>query len=377
MAGAFLRSGDRVVRPRPLSQRKKGGTIYRQARVALRREAGKVSAAIFTSELTKRFARTSGYRDLLPFRKRQWATAVERVNLEIHSGEFFGLLGPNGAGKTTLIKLLCCLVLPTSGTASIYGNDILKKEQTVKKLVGLVNAEERSFYWRLTGRENLNFYASLYHLPRYESRQRINELLNVVGLDKDADIRFQNYSTGMRQKMAIIRGLLSEPKVLFVDEPTRSLDHVSAQSVRSFLKEKVVVEKKTIVLATHNLTEAEQLCDRVAIMDHGQIITMGSVKKLRSIFQTYEKCRLQVRNFPESVLSQLAHIEGVLACNLTRNDNEGPTLELNITNHEQVLPRLLQIIINNGAEVYNCQLQEMPLQEIFTYALKSGLKREE
>jgi ABC-2 type transport system ATP-binding protein len=335
-----------------------------------------MSTAISTFELTKKFARTSGYRDILPFRKKQWVTAVEKVNLDIQPGEFFGLLGPNGAGKTTLIKLLCCLVLPTSGTASVYGNDILKKEQAVKTLVGLVNAEERSFYWRLTGRENLRFYASLYHLPRQESRERIDELLKVVGLDKDADIRFQNYSTGMRQKMAIIRGLLSEPKLLFVDEPTRSLDPVSAQSVRAFLKEKVVVEKKTIVLATHNLTEAEQLCDRLAIMDHGRVIALGSVKELRSIFQTHEKCRLQVRNFPETILAQLEGIEGVLGCDLNKDGKEGPTLELKIINREQVLPRLLQIIINNGAEVYNCQLQELPLEEIFTYALKSGRQEE-
>jgi ABC-2 type transport system ATP-binding protein len=333
-----------------------------------------MSAAISTYELTKKFARTSGYRDLLPFRNKQWVTAVEKVSLEIQPGEFFGLLGPNGAGKTTLIKLLCCLVLPTSGTGSVYGNDVLKKEQAVKRLVGLVNAEERSFYWRLTGRENLRFYASLYHLPRQESRQRIDELLNVVGLDKDADMRFQNYSTGMRQKMAIIRGLLSEPKVLFVDEPTRSLDPVSAHSVRSFLKEKVVIEKKTIVLATHNLTEAEQLCDRLAIMDHGQMIALGTVKELRAIFQTYEECRLQVGNLPEAVLPQLERIEGVLGCDLTRDGDEGLMLKLKISNRARVLPRLLQVIVSNGAEVYDCQLQELPLEEIFTHALKSGRK---
>jgi ABC-2 type transport system ATP-binding protein len=331
-----------------------------------------MTTAVSTSDLTKRYSRTAGYRDLLPFRTKRWVTAVENVNLDIQPGEFFGLLGPNGAGKTTLIKLLCCLVLPTSGSASVFGNDILKKEQIVKNLVGLVSSEERSFYWRLTGRENLNFYASLYHLPGQVGRQRINELLNVVGLEKDADIRFQNYSTGMRQKMAIIRGLLSGPSLLFVDEPTRSLDPVSAQSVRAFLKEKVVLEKKTIVLATHNLVEAEQLCDRLAIMDHGRVIALGSVKELRAVFQTHEECRLQVGNITESVLPQLECIQGVLDCTLVRDGKDGPTLELKITNREKVLPRLLQIIINNGAEVYNCQLKELPLEEIFSYALKSG-----
>lgn len=335
-----------------------------------------MSAAISTVDLVKKFPRSSGYRDLLPFRKKQWVTAVENMSLDIQEGEFFGLLGPNGAGKTTFIKLLCCLVLPSSGKARVFGHDILKEEQTVKKLVGLVTAEERSFFWRLTGRENLQFYASLYHLSGQQARKRIDELLNLVDLDKAADIRFQNYSTGMRQKLAIARGLLSEPKVLFVDEPTRSLDPVSAQSVRSFLKGKVVVEKKTVVLATHNLSEAEQLCDRLAIMDHGRVIALGTVKELRALFQTYEECRLQVRHLPEAVLTQLERIDGVLGCQLTRNGNEGLTLELKISNRSQVLPRLLQTIMDNGAEVYNCQLKELPLEDIFTHALKSGERRE-
>jgi ABC-2 type transport system ATP-binding protein len=329
-----------------------------------------MSTAIGINNLTKRFARTSGYRDLMPFRKKQWVTAVENISLEIQPGEFFGLLGPNGAGKTTLIKLLCCLVLPTSGKAQILGHDTLKDEQTVKKLVGLVSAEERSFYWRLTGRENLEFYASLNNLPGKRAGQRINELLNLVGMFKEADMRFQTYSTGMRQKLAIARGLLGDPQVLFVDEPTRSLDPVSAQSVRSFLKEKVLREKKTIVLATHNLSEAEQLCDRLAIMNHGQVIALGSVKELRALFQTHEECRLEVRHFTGEVLPQLLSIEGVIDCRPGRNDGEDITLEIKMTNRPQVLPRLLQILINSGAEVTNFQLKELPLDEIFNYALK-------
>jgi ABC-2 type transport system ATP-binding protein len=333
-----------------------------------------MSTAISTSELTKVYARSSGYRDLLPFRKKRLVTAVEKVSLDIQPGEFFGLLGPNGAGKTTLIKLLCCLVLPTSGNASVFGNDIQKKEQAVKRLVGMVSSEERSFFWRLTGRENLRFYASLYQLSNQESQRRINELLQVVGLDKEADVRFHTYSTGMRQKLAIIRGLLSEPKVLFVDEPTRSLDPISAQSVRAFLKEKATTEKKTIVLATHNLTEAEQLCDRLAIMDHGRVIALGSVKELRAVFQTHEECQLEVRNFPEAVLAQLEKLDGVIDCKLTADGNERMTLEVKLSNRERALPRLLHIIIDNGAEVYDCRLRELPLEEIFTYALKSGEK---
>jgi len=328
--------------------------------------------ALRISDLTKRFPRTSGYRDLLSFRNRKWITAVDGVRLDIEEGELFGLLGPNGAGKTTLIKLLCCLVLPNSGTAQVFGHDILKEESAVKKLVGLVSAEERSFYWRLTGRENLRFYASLYHLPRRQAAKRIEELLDLVGLVAEGNIRFQNYSTGMRQKLAIARGLLSEPKVLFVDEPTRSLDPVSAQAIRRFLKEKVAGGGKTVVLATHNLNEAEQLCDRLAIMNHGRVNSSGSVPELRALFQTQEKCELKAKHFSESILSQLRLIDGVLNGNITDQGDGIATVELMISKREEVLPYILQIMVNSGAEVCDCQMRALTLDEIFVHALHSG-----
>jgi len=332
--------------------------------------------AIDTISLSKKFPRTSGYRDLLPFRKREWVRAVENVDLEIREGEFFGLLGPNGAGKTTLIKMLCCLVLPSSGTGQVFGHDIQKEEQAVKNLVGLVSAEERSFYWRITGRENLRFYASLYHLPGRQAKSRIDELLELVGLTDKADVRFQNYSTGMRQKLAIARGLLSDPRVLFVDEPTRSLDPVSAQAVRSFLKEKVIGKGTTVILATHNLGEAEQLCDRLAIMNRGKLNALGSVRELRSIFQTQEKCELELRNFSDSVLEQLSLIDGVAECRTTNRNDGVASLELMIYNRSTVLPQIMQILVDSGAEVCNCQLGELPLEEIFIHALGSSTGEE-
>ncbi len=331
-----------------------------------------MTAAITTTDLTKKFPRSSGYRDFFRLRKKEWVTAVEGVSLEIQQGEFFGLLGPNGAGKTTLIKMLCCLVLPNSGTARVLGSDVVREEQVVKNLVGLVSSEERSFFWRLTGRENLLFYAALYRLSGQAASRRIDELLNLVGLEKDADMRFQNYSTGMRQKLAIVRGLLSEPKVLFVDEPTRSLDPISAQAVRSFLREKVANRDKTVVLATHNLTEAEQLCDRLAILDRGHVAAMGTVKELRSLFQTHEECHLELGGFPRAILSLLNNIEGVIDCQVSKNGHDPTVLDLKIVNREVVLPRLLRTIVESGAQVYQCQLKELPLEEIFTYALGKG-----
>ncbi len=333
--------------------------------------------AINTKNLSKRFPRTSRYRDLLPFRKKQWVTAVEDVSIDIEEGEFFGLLGPNGAGKTTLIKMLCCLVLPESGKAQVFGNDVIKNEQAVKKLVGLVSAEERSFYWRLTGRENLQFFASLYDIPRQQARTRIEELLNLLELSDKGDVRFQHYSTGMRQKLAIARGLLSEPRLLFVDEPTRSLDPVSAQAVRRFLKENLSGEGKTIILATHNLTEAEQLCDRLVIMNHGRVNALGSVKELRSVFQKKEKCELKVRNLSGVIIADLSRIEGVLDCRITGQQDGVSDLEMMISKRAAVLPRVLEVMVNSGAEVCDCHLGELPLEDIFVHALRDKATGEE
>ncbi len=330
--------------------------------------------AIETSNLTKRFPRSVGYRDLLPkfIRDRQWITAVEDVSLEVREGELFGLLGPNGAGKTTLMKMLCTLILPTSGRAMVYRHDVVNEEQTVKELVGLISAEERSFYWRLTARQNLEFYASLYQLPRRQMEKRIDELLSLVGLTEEADIRFQNYSTGMRQRMAIARGLLSEPRVLFIDEPTRSLDPISARSVRIFLREKVIGAGRTAILATHNMSEAERLCDRVAIMDRGHIIAVGSIQELRSIFQGQEGCELEVRHFSDSLMPLLRLIDGVLDCRKTAQQDGITSLNLKLSNRSRVLPEVWQLIFYGGGEVCGCYLKELPLEEIFVSVLEEA-----
>lgn len=226
--------------------------------------------AIQTNGLTKEFTR--GKKNTL---------AVNNVGLEVEDGELFGLLGPNGAGKTTLIKILCCLILPTKGKAQVAGIDIVKNEDKAKSVIGLVSGEERSFYWRLTGRQNLHFFSSLYNLPGAQARERINKLLDYLEI-KEADKRFQEYSTGTKQRLAIARGLLHDPGIIFMDEPTKSLDPIAADNLRKFIKEKLVGEqKKTVFFATHNLKEAHELCSRLALMDKGEVKASGTVAQLR------------------------------------------------------------------------------------------------
>lgn len=208
---------------------------------------------------------------------------MDGVDLSIRKGEVFGILGPNGAGKTTLIKILCTLILPTEGEARVDGFDVVKESGKVRESIGLVTTDERSFYWRLTGRQNLEFFASLHNFYSDDARDMVDELLGVVDLKFAADERFLNYSAGMKQRMAIARGLLNDPSVLFMDEPTRSLDPGAAQGLRNFIKEEIVRERgKTIFISTHNLEEAEQLCDRVAIFDDGRIKVVGSPNDLKA-----------------------------------------------------------------------------------------------
>lgn len=236
-----------------------------------------MSCAVQTKKLTKYFVRKP------LFGKKDVIKAVDHVNLCIRQGELFGLVGPNQAGKTTLIKLLCTLILPTEGEVQINGYDISSQQDNVKASVGLVTGEDRSFYWRLTGRQNLAFFASLYGLCRNEAKKKVRELLGFLEIEKEADVTFQKYSSGIKQRMGIARSLLHDPKLLFMDEATKSLDPHAAHKLRMFIKEEMVQKrKKTVILTTHQMAEAEEICDRIAIMQEGRIEAVGTMEELRN-----------------------------------------------------------------------------------------------
>ena len=220
--------------------------------------------AVETKKLTKFFGRSA-------------TLALDEVDLEVPAGEVFALLGPNGAGKTTLIKILCSLILPDGGEASVYGLDVVKNPAEVRSLLSLVVGEERSFYWRLTGRQNLEFFAALYNLPRKTARQRIEEAAFTLGLE-DLEKRYQEYSTGMKQRLALARSLLHDAKLIFMDEPTRSLDPNAAAKLRELMR------KRTVFFTTHQIQEAQSLADRIAILDKGKIKACGTLKELQCQF---------------------------------------------------------------------------------------------
>jgi len=236
---------------------------------------------IETFSLTKKFSALNDYRALLRFRRQETLTAVNSVSLQIQAGELFGLLGANGAGKTTFIKLLSTLILPTAGRAVIGGYDVVAQAPAVKAMIGWVDTQERSLFWRLTGRQNLAFFAALYGLPRAQVNARITEVLALVELTEQAGRRVMTYSSGMRQRLAVARALLARPQIIFMDEPTRSLDPINARALRRFIRQTLVDRLGcTVVLVTHHLDEAATLCDRLAIMHRGRIIACGSVAEI-------------------------------------------------------------------------------------------------
>jgi len=202
------------------------------------------------------------------------------VDMEVRKGELFCMVGTNGAGKTTLIKILCNLILPTSGEVLINGRNILSDPDAACSSIGLVTGDERSFYWRLTGRQNLDFFATLYNLDPVARKSRIDELLNILRIE-EPDKRFQEYPSGIKQRLSIARALLHDPDVLFMDELTKNLDPESARSLRVFIKETLVKKQgKTVFFSTHHLYEVEELADRVAFMIKGRIAAVGTLKEL-------------------------------------------------------------------------------------------------
>ena len=204
--------------------------------------------------------------------------ALEDVSFSLERGKIVGILGPNGAGKTTLLKIIATLILPDKGSISVNG---YSREDRIKSSLGLVIEEERSFYWQLTGKQNLEFFASLYGLDKKTAKDRIGKLFGLFEIDY-ADRRFGKYSTGMRRRFALMRGLIHNPQLLLLDEPTRSLDYTTALELRNFIKEKLVKgEGKTVIFTTHDMNEASDVCDLFIILSKGRICAMGTQDQLR------------------------------------------------------------------------------------------------
>lgn len=210
---------------------------------------------------------------LKPFAKPKTVTALHGVDMQIERGDRVAFMGANGAGKTTLLKLIGGLLYPSSGSIQINGKDTVKNNLHARLSVGYVLNEERSFYWRLSGRQNLRFFGALDNLHGADLEKRIDELLGLVEMDEAADVRVSNYSSGMKQRLAIARGLLADPEILILDEPTRTLDPIGAEKIKRLIMDKVhAEEKRALLIATHRIEEATELCNKVVVIKKGRIL---------------------------------------------------------------------------------------------------------
>ena len=292
--------------------------------------------------------------------------AVDRVNLHLREGEIFGLVGPNGAGKTTLIRVLTTMLLPTSGTARVAGFDVVKADYRVRRLVGLVTSNERSFYWRLTGRQNLEFFAELYHIPQREGWLWMNELLNLLGLADMADERFDRYSTGQKQRLALARGLLSKPRILLMDEPTKGVDPIGAAAIVTIIREQVIrLWNPTILVTSHNLSEIERLCRRIALMNHGRIVALGELDELRSMVAAADRYRLTVRNLSHADLKAIVSGSHAMEPIQLADRNGAVDLQVSFRRGSEGFPRLISGIVEEGGEVLRCTEVETSFDDVF------------
>jgi ABC-2 type transport system ATP-binding protein len=326
-----------------------------------------VTRAIDARGIEKTFPKKRSIRELLsrPFARAERVPALRGVDLQVETGEIFGLLGPNGAGKTTLLKTLSCLILPDRGSVAIGGVDS-RHERLVKRKIGLAQSDERSFYWRLTARENLRFFARLYDIEGRRIDARIDELLQVVQMTEAADRPFSGYSSGMKQRIAIARALLHDPPILLMDEPTRSLDPDSARSLRAFITDVLRRDRaKTIVLATHNLHEAESLSDRVAILVRGRVRQVGTVDEVRR--WGFEDDRYTL------VLGSGDGAPPAGPFEVVSDERVDGRRQVVVTLHDGArLDQALSAVLAAGFEIHGCDRVESDLEAAFARILDAG-----
>ena len=290
--------------------------------------------------------------------------ALENVNLTVERGELFGLLGPNGAGKTTLIKILTTLLAPTSGWARVAAHDVSREPQLVRTRINMVSGGESSGYGLLTVRENLWMFSQFYGMPSKEANQRILELLRMVGLEDRLHTKSSDLSTGLRQKMNIVRGFLTDPEVLFLDEPTLGLDVGASRDVRKLIRNWLETNPaRTLLLTTHYMVEAEELCDRVAIINKGRVLACDTPANLKRNLQ--RDAIFEIETSPLNGLNStvLVNQPEVRKAALSQTES-GAKLEL-ILKEESALASVINLVTQNNVKILRLSKREPTLEDVF------------
>jgi len=292
--------------------------------------------------------------------------AVDKVDIAVEANEIFGLLGPNGAGKTTTINMLCTILKPTSGTAKVNGYDVVKEANRVRKSIGLV-FQDPSIDDRLTGRENLYMHANLYGVPTSEQKERINRILKLIELEDRADDLMRTYSSGMRRRLELGRGLIHYPKVLFLDEPTVGLDPQTRSHIWKYIQELKETHDITVVLTTHYMEEAERLCNRIGIMDYGKIIALDKPSTLKETLEG-DVILVKANNLEELTRLLIAEF------GFTKMRVIDDALEITVKQGKSLLPRIVEATAAHNIFVESILLREPNLEDVFLHYTGRGIR---
>lgn len=271
-------------------------------------------------------------------RKKAVVEALRDVSFSVQEGEIFGLIGPNGAGKTTTIKILTTLLIPTSGHVRVLGLNPVTQHRELRTQINFIFGGERNLYWRLSAYDNLAYFADLYRVPRHVQRKRLPELLDLVGLTDVAERKVETFSKGMKQKLQIARGLVNQPRVLFLDEPTIGLDPVSARQLRTILRD-LNQQGTTIVHTTHYMYEADELCNRIAFLNHGQVVALDTPAALKSVTNQYTAVECVVERVSSDELHTIQTLHGTSGMQAEARD-ESVFVRFYTSNPEEVIPML-------------------------------------
>jgi ABC-2 type transport system ATP-binding protein len=309
---------------------------------------------IETDNLTKRFG---------------GLVAVDRINIEIPKGSVFGLLGPNGAGKSTTVRLLCTLLNPDRGSASVCGYDVVSEPVRVREITGVLPEEgNHTHYETLSAYDNLLYFARLYGLEENRAKERVHELLQFMELWERRNDLAGKLSTGNRQRLALCRALIHEPKVLLLDEPTSALDPVAAKRVRKLILELSVEYGQTFLLNSHNLAEVDRICDHIAIIDEGKILVSGKTDELRNRLRRRQNYRLVIGNEIGGVQDLAKDFDFIFSV-----ENQGNSLILEIENPRENNPVLLRSLLKEGIDVIELAEEETTLEDLYLSVIKEDL----
>jgi ABC-2 type transport system ATP-binding protein len=331
-----------------------------------------IDKAVEVKDLKKYF--TSRKKKLFRTLEKSEFKAVDGVNFDIYKGEVFGLLGPNGAGKTTTIKMITGLLRPTSGSVKVMDKDVDKVPLEALKNLGTVLAGDRSVYWKLTARENLEYFASLYGCSRKEGKKRAEEIIKRLELTEKADELVEKFSTGMKQKVALGKALIPNAPVVLLDEPTLGLDPQSAINLREIILD-IKKEGRTVLLTTHYMEEADFLCDRIAIIDGGKIIALDTPENLKRSINEVKSIKIELSRADEKLISDMRSLENIENVISDYNsEKRNYLLTIHHTDGNTIMQKILDIIANNKTQVLNINVLEPSMEDVFIHLTGKSLR---